>query len=344
MNKIIIASLSIFCLIWFTFADSQLDKAITWMNLNWLTKFHNSADFMANNSLRRDEATKFFVQYATQILWLTPDTSNTSCNFRDLNQARPDLKDTIKEACQLWLFWGANGKFMPTQSLTNAQAITVLIRMIDWKKDESQGHFAQKYFETAESLGIMSWLVLDSTTNFDKLTTRWEVSVLLYNTSNLNYSTNNTTSNNTSNTTPTKWTNIKLNNTFTLGNIEYQILGIKLFDKIYNSYSWQYPQNGKRLIIEYSYKNIDDENWYPAEFKLQNWETLYDESIPASVYAYPQMGYSPRIEGLLKGAKTTSYVWFDVDYDKIQGWYLLMSPWMNDNWNTALQIPITNLK
>jgi len=127
----------------FSFADSQLDGAVSWMHSNWLTKFDNASDFMSTQSLRRDEATKFFVQYAKESLGLSPDTSK-SCNFTDLDKARPDLKDLIKESCQLGLFQWYNWKFMPTQSLTNAQAITVLIRMIDGNKDETQWHWAQK--------------------------------------------------------------------------------------------------------------------------------------------------------------------------------------------------------
>ncbi|MEI6426312.1 MAG: hypothetical protein WCO66_03065 [Candidatus Absconditabacteria bacterium] len=184
MKKFLILA-SILFLGGFTLANTQLDQAISWMNTNGLTKFTNATDFMATKSLRRDEATKFFVQYATEILGRTPDTSKTSCNFSDLSKARPDLKDLIKESCQLGLFQGTNGKFMPTQSLTNAQAITVLIRMIDGQKDETQGHFAQKYFEKAQELGIMNGLLLNSTANFDKLTTRGEVGILLYNSSNL---------------------------------------------------------------------------------------------------------------------------------------------------------------
>ncbi|MFA6255883.1 MAG: hypothetical protein WC606_01745 [Candidatus Absconditabacterales bacterium] len=186
MKKLFLAlSLVFISFLSFSFADSKLDQAITWMNTNGLTKFTNAQDFMATKTLRRDEASKFFVQYATEILGLTPDTSKASCNFNDLGKARPDLKDLVKEACQLGLFQGANGKFMPTQSLTNAQAITVLIRMIDGKKDETQGHFAQKYFEKAQELGLMNGLTLNSTANFDKLATRGEVGILLFNASNL---------------------------------------------------------------------------------------------------------------------------------------------------------------
>ena len=186
MKKIFLLMLAFVSFISFTFAESQLNTAISWMNSNWLTKFTNAITFMSTKNLRRDEATKFFVQYATEIVWLTPDISKTSCNFNDLNNARPDLKDLIKESCQLDLFQWNNGQFMPNEALTNAQAITVLIRMIDGKKDETQWHFAQAYFEKAQELGIMNWLTLNSTTNFDKLTTRWEVGILLYNTSKIN--------------------------------------------------------------------------------------------------------------------------------------------------------------
>lgn len=185
MKKLLIITLVIIWFWWFSLASTQLDEAISRMNQKGLTKFDNTTDFMTTNWLRRDEASKFFVQYAKEVMWLSPDTSKTSCNFSDLSQARPDLKDLIKESCQLWLFQWHNWKFMPTQSLTNAQAITVLIRMIDWKKDETQWHFAQKYFEKAQELWIMNWLWLSSTAGFDKLATRWEIWILIYQTKNV---------------------------------------------------------------------------------------------------------------------------------------------------------------
>lgn len=197
MKKFLVIALTVICAWWFSFAISQLDQSISRMNKNWLTKFTNTTDFMATNNLRRDEASKFFVQYAKEVKGLTPDTSKTTCNFTDVSKARPDLKDIIKEACQLGLFQWSNGKFMPTQSLTNAQAITVLIRMIDWKKDETQWHFAQLYFEKGQKLWIMEWLALNSTANFDKLTTRGDVGILLYNASKLSSSNTSDTSDNT---------------------------------------------------------------------------------------------------------------------------------------------------
>lgn len=125
MKRLLTLILSIaFIFWWFSLAESSINEAVSWMNQNWLTIFNNPIDFMATQWLRRDEASKFFVQYAKEVLNLIPDTSKTSCNFTDLNQARPDLKDLIKEACQLWLFQWYNWKFMPTTSYNTTRLTT----------------------------------------------------------------------------------------------------------------------------------------------------------------------------------------------------------------------------
>ncbi len=172
---------------WFVFASQSLQESISRMNNNWLTKYSNENDFRAENWLRRDEASKFFVQYAKEVLHLPLDVSNTSCDFKDLNLWHQDLQSIVKESCQLWLFQWYEGNFMPTEVLTNAQAITVLIRMIDWKKDEKNWHYADNYYEKAKNFWIMNWLQLNSKTHFDKATTRGEVGRLLFNSSKLDF-------------------------------------------------------------------------------------------------------------------------------------------------------------
>lgn len=141
---------------------------------------------MSDKPLRRDEASKFFWQYATSIQHSQADDSKNECNlFTDLTEWHSDLVDSVIISCKLWLFKWSYNKFMPTELLTNGQAITVIIRMIDGKKDESQWHFAQNYFEKAQELWIMKWLSLNSSNRFDDFTTRWEVAILLYNVSKL---------------------------------------------------------------------------------------------------------------------------------------------------------------
>ncbi len=184
MKKLFVILLSLIFTFWgLTLANNSIDEVVSWMHQKWLTIFDNPSDFMATKWLRRDEASKFFVQYAKEILQIEPDTTKTNCNFNDLHHAWPDLKTIIKEACQLWLFQWHNWNFMPTQPLTNAQAITVLIRMIDGYKNETEWHFATRYFEKAKELWIMEWLYLNHTARFDQLTTRGEVGTLIFNSS-----------------------------------------------------------------------------------------------------------------------------------------------------------------
>lgn len=211
MKKLLLITLS-FIFFWgFIWASTSTNGVISRMYQNWLTKFDNSADFMETKPLRRDEASKFFVQYTKQLLNKTNDETKTECNkFSDLNKWRSDLSDTMKDSCKLWLFQWNKWKFMPTQTLTKWQAITVLIRMIDGKKDETQWHFAQKYYERALELWILNWVDINPKI-FDYLINRWDVARLLYNAWNI---WKNTTSNNNGLSTVcinglcTSWTSI----------------------------------------------------------------------------------------------------------------------------------------
>ncbi len=158
----------------------ELNQAINWMYEKWLTIFNDPVSFMASNWLRRDEASKFFVKYAKEVMWMTPDYSKQWCSFKDLDKARPDLKDVIVEACQLWLFQWYKWNFMPTQQLTNAQALTVFMRLREWYKDESWNHFANNYYESAHAQGLLFDTPLDNKANFDINTTRWDVAKMLF--------------------------------------------------------------------------------------------------------------------------------------------------------------------
>ena len=158
---------------------NELKSAINWMYSKWLTIYNTPESFMYQNWLRRDEAAKFFVKYAKEVLWKTPNP-NIWCDFFDLDKARPDLHDIVVESCQLWLFQWYLWNFMPNQQLTNAQALAVFIRMIDWRKDETWNHFATNYLIKAKELWIVQWLTLDDSSLFDKMTTRWNVALMIF--------------------------------------------------------------------------------------------------------------------------------------------------------------------
>jgi hypothetical protein len=69
-----------------------------------LTIYNTPTSFMYDNSIRRDEAAKFFVTFA-KLIGKTDYVKTTSeCQFSDFSLARQDLKDSITNACRLGLF------------------------------------------------------------------------------------------------------------------------------------------------------------------------------------------------------------------------------------------------
>ena len=107
MKKLIIL-LSAFCLLLSTaiaYNSDELDSAISWMYDHGFTSVQNADDFLATRFIKREEAAKYFVQFATDILNQEADTSLNRCKFfSDINSSDAALKDYVIQACQLGIF------------------------------------------------------------------------------------------------------------------------------------------------------------------------------------------------------------------------------------------------
>lgn len=159
---------------------SNVQAAITFLFDNGATKFETEAAFKPSDSLRRDAAAVFFGQFAKEVFGQTPDTSLTMCTqLKDFADGYADRKQDMIDACQLGLLKGSNGSFLPKQQLTQAQAVTVLMRLINGSMDEPKGDFAVNYRTLAKKLGLTKGLALDTKANFNKPITRGEVARLL---------------------------------------------------------------------------------------------------------------------------------------------------------------------
>ena len=160
--------------------DEELSEAIEWMYENWLTIYNTPETFMINDNLTREQASKFFAQFAETILSekFTEDIDLTI--FSDIKKADPTLVYYIAQANQMWLFQWLNWKFMPREKLTQAQAITVIIRMIDWKLDESDGYWYKNYYNAADLYWLLKWWNFNISTVDNINITRWDTALLLY--------------------------------------------------------------------------------------------------------------------------------------------------------------------
>ncbi len=149
------------------------------MNEHGLTKFTTETEFMESQGRRRDEAAKFFVQYAKLLGKTTYIKTAKQCSFSDINDSWPDLKDIVVESCRLGLFQGSKGKFNPKNQLTNAEAITVLVRLLAWIQSEIWvGHRATNYYTKANELGILQNVEMNIK---ESVATRGNVGVIIYN-------------------------------------------------------------------------------------------------------------------------------------------------------------------
>ena len=162
----------------FSSAITLLDDAITWAYTKKLTIYLNPSDFKPDNNIRRDEAAKFFVNFA-KLVGKTSYTVNASqCQFSDLNQAWDDLREIIVESCRLGIFKGSNGKFNPTGNLSNAEAIAVLVRIVDgYQTENGLAHWADNYYKRANELKLLGDVNMNSK---DSSASRGNMITLLY--------------------------------------------------------------------------------------------------------------------------------------------------------------------
>lgn len=156
--------------------DIELQAAVEWMHTNGMTKYNNPDEFRSDDVLTRQEAAKFFSEFAINILYKDID-QNKFCGFDDLEEADPSLKNHIISSCLLWIFQWTAGYFKPNDSFTKAQALAVLVRSLEGLSNEDALPWRINYFWKAQELGLTN-----ETDPYvlDRPLLRYEMALLLY--------------------------------------------------------------------------------------------------------------------------------------------------------------------
>ncbi len=167
--------------------ENEMELAITKLNKVGATKFSTPRDFMIWKNIRRDEAAKMYLKFLEWANKLPAKQNWLSCKFTDLDKAWQDIVPMIGKVCEYWFFKGSQWKFMPLDNITNWQAVIVLIRAIDGKKEEINwvSHYAENYVKKANELWILEWLNITDMKSREMPISRWNVAKLLYRASNL---------------------------------------------------------------------------------------------------------------------------------------------------------------
>lgn len=160
--------------------DAELKKAIERMYENWLTHYNTIETFWSDKYLTREQASKFFVTFYSSILGKKLKDNINSKAFSDINEANPDLRYYISQADDLWLFRGINWKFIPKNKLTQAQAIAVAIRMINWNQEEPKNSWYINYYNMAKRYWLLKRWKFDIIDLNRINITRWDTALVLF--------------------------------------------------------------------------------------------------------------------------------------------------------------------
>ena len=158
------------------------ENLITWAHGSWLTQYSTAEEFGFNRVLSRQEAAAIFARLGAQdtFSYLHYASFPDECNVRynDENQFDASLKNDIYSACAFGMMRGSHGKFSPLMTLSRAEALVVLMRTVEWERqDESGPIWYQKYLNLAKEKGVLDF---STSENFTTQITRWELIEWLY--------------------------------------------------------------------------------------------------------------------------------------------------------------------
>ena len=155
MKKILslLALLSASILLALSSQASFESEVYPWLQEEGFTSTMSPTEFRRGDNITRAEAARFLSQYSQL---LNMPIVNTSCQFSDMVGYTPGLASAVIEVCQFGFFRGVNGQFIPQGTLTEQQAMVMILRSIYGQQDESGSPWYRSYFEIAENLGFIT--------------------------------------------------------------------------------------------------------------------------------------------------------------------------------------------
>lgn len=118
-----------------------------------LTRYTDPQEFRPTDSITRGEAAKFVSQYAPLV---ELEQWEGACAFSDAAWYDATLQPYLTTSCQYGFFKWTAGKFLPEASLTEAQALAVVMRSLRWYQDETVQPWYKNYYELASEHGLLT--------------------------------------------------------------------------------------------------------------------------------------------------------------------------------------------
>ena len=159
----------------FSYTQETMD-AYLWSYKNWITTQNTIEKANINWNLTRQAMAKMIVNFSKNILKTAKVkvSDKNACKFDDENSITEDLRESVKEACELWLMWKWVKSFDPKDTLTRWQFWTILSRALWWDTYDWWEPYYEKHLIALQEAGIMS-----NIDNPDRKELRWNVMIML---------------------------------------------------------------------------------------------------------------------------------------------------------------------
>ncbi len=159
--------------------DLEFRAAVDRMYENDMTIYNQAETFRPQDYLTREQAAKFFYTFA-----ITADSSLQwdyavweDCFFSDLLWADSSLLSYITNICALGFMQWKHWNMRPLDLLTKAEAVAMLVRVDQWRLDESVHPRWRHYHSAAYAMGITKD---NNIWNLDHHVTRYEIALMLF--------------------------------------------------------------------------------------------------------------------------------------------------------------------
>jgi len=177
MKKIILFALAVGVVSWITYAyDQEFLDAHTWMYTSDMTRYAQVDTFNPDAFVTREQAAKFFVVFDRTVMGRDAETL-MYCVYSDETSFDPTLVGAIQSACNRNLMRGYAGIFWARAYLTKSEALTILIRSLQWGQEENVTPWWKNYFAVAQQLKLTKETDVYA---LNRPLTRYELALLLW--------------------------------------------------------------------------------------------------------------------------------------------------------------------
>jgi hypothetical protein len=162
--------------VWSAAYEQEFVDAHKWMYVNEMTKYPTITQYQPDAWVTREQAAKFFVAFDRTVMGRDAETL-MYCVYNDEATFDLTLAGSIQSACNRNLMLGSDGFFGAQNPLTKAQALTILIRSLQWTKEENVTPRWKNYFVAAQEAKLTKDVDVFA---LDRPLTRYELALLLW--------------------------------------------------------------------------------------------------------------------------------------------------------------------